>query len=127
MVKKEFTYKGKKLEELKAMSMKELATIMPSKQRRRLLKRKLTEQQKKILEKMEKGKKTKTHRRDMIILPSMVGKQIQVYTGKAYENVMIEAEMIGHSLGEFAPTRKAIKHSAPGVGASKSSASMSVR
>jgi len=39
MAKKEFTYKGKKIEELKAMSLKELATIMPSAQRRRLLKR----------------------------------------------------------------------------------------
>jgi len=40
---------------------------------------------------------------------------------------MIEPEMIGHYLGEFAGTRKGVSHSAPGIGATRSSAALSVK
>jgi len=127
MPKKEFTYKGKTLEELKKMSIDELAEILPARQRRSL-KRGFTEYQKKLLKKIRKGEKNiKTHCRDMIILPEMVGLTIKVHNGKEFVDVKIVPEMIGHYLGEFALTRKKVEHSAPGIGATRSSAALSVK
>jgi len=129
---KEFLYKGKTLQELMQMSLNELASIMPARQRRSL-KRGLKEEHKKVLEKLrkfkEKGinKPIKTHCRDMIILPEMVGWIFQVYNGKEFTAVKITPEMIGHYLGEFSLTRKRVQHSAPGIGATRSSAFMSVK
>jgi small subunit ribosomal protein S19 len=57
----------------------------------------------------------------------MVNKQIKIHSGKVFEEVLIQPEMIGHYLGEFAMTRKKVSHSAPGIGATKSSASISVK
>ena len=127
MAKKEFTYRGKKLDELKAMDLKEFMQLLPS-SRRRSLKRGLTEQQKILLKKVRAKKENiKTHCRDMIILPEMVGMVIRVHNGKDFVPVRIMPEMIGHLLGEFALTRKKVSHSAPGVGATRSSAAISVR
>jgi small subunit ribosomal protein S19 len=63
----------------------------------------------------------------MLILPEMVGTVIKIYTGKSFEPVEIQPEMIGHLLGEFALTRKRVAHSSPGVGATRSSANVSVK
>ena len=127
MVKKIFTYRGKTLEELQAMSIKEFAELLPAR-RRRTIKRGFTEAQKIFLKKLEKSSKDiKTQCRDMIILPSMVGKTIKIHNGKAYVPLTIQDEMIGFVLGEFVMTRNRVAHSAPGVGATKSSASVSVR
>jgi small subunit ribosomal protein S19 len=51
----------------------------------------------------------------------MVGATIHVYNGQDFVPVEIEAEMIGHYLGELAKTRKRVSHSAPGLGATRSS------
>ena len=127
MVKKEFTYRGKTLEELKKLSLNEVAALMPARQRR-TLKRELTEQQKILLQKIRKNESNiETHCRDMIILPEMVGKTIKVYSGKEFIPVIIVEEMIGHYLGEFVLTRKRVEHSAPGIGATRSSAALSVK
>ena len=126
---KEFTYKGYTLEELQKMPMDEFIKLLPARQRRSLL-RGLTDAQRILLEKVRKakaamreGKKVviKTHVRDMIILPEMVGLTIHVYNGKEFVPVEIKPEMIGHYLGEFAITCKPVKHGAPGIGASRSS------
>jgi len=127
MAKKEFTYRGKTIEELKKLSLNELAALMPARQRR-TLKRELTEQQKILLQKIRKNESNiETHCRDMIILPEMVGKTIKVYSGKEFIPVIIVEEMIGHYLGEFVLTRKRVEHSAPGIGATRSSAALSVK
>lgn len=127
MVKKEFTYKGKTEEELKNLSLAQFAELLPSRLRRKI-KRGFTEQEKILLRKIEKGEKNiETHCRDMIVLPIMYGKIIKIYSGKEFLPVGVNVEMTGHVLGEFALTRKSIKHSAPGVGATKSSAALSVR
>src|SRR3989344_3024029 len=103
---KEPTYKGKTLEELQNMSLKELAGIYPSRCRRSLL-RGLVPEQKKLLEKIAKKEKKgdkkpiKTHLRDMIILPSMIGKNIHVHNGKEYVPVVITLDMIAMRLGEL--------------------------
>ncbi len=52
---------------------------------------------------------------------SAVGIKIGVYSGKEYVPLEIKPEMLGHRLGEFVMTRKQVKHSAPGFGATRSS------
>ena len=127
MAKKEFKYRGKTTEELKKMDIKEFTELVPSRQRRSL-KRGFTEQEKILLREIKSGKKEiKTHCRDMIIVPEMIGKVIMIHNGKAFTRVMIEEDMISHLLGEFALTRKMVSHSAPGVGATKSSSNISVK
>ena len=127
MAKKEFTFKGKTIEELKKLSLNELAQLLNSRQRRSI-KRGFTDQRKILLKKIKSNQKNiETHCRDMIILPEMVGTTIKVHQGREFVPVNIEAEMIGHCLGEFAMTRKKVAHSAPGIGATRSSASLSVK
>ena len=57
----------------------------------------------------------------------MVGLRIHVYNGKEFVPVQIEREMLGHRLGEFSVTRTKVKHGAAGVGATRSSAALSVK
>jgi small subunit ribosomal protein S19 len=61
---------------------------------------------------LKKGDKTiiKTWDRACTIVPQMVGFTIGVHNGKEHIPVFITEEMIGHRLGEFAPTRKFIRH-----------------
>ncbi|MEM5811336.1 MAG: 30S ribosomal protein S19 [Candidatus Aenigmatarchaeota archaeon] len=123
MMVKEFRYYGYTLDELKKMSIEEFAKISNSRIKRSLL-RGLDNQKRKFLENILKypDKFHKTHLRDMIILPQMVGAKIGVYRGGSSEkwvSLNITPEMIGRRLGEFAHTTKYVKHSAPGIGASK--------
>lgn len=121
---KKFSYRGKGVEELEAMTLEDLTQLLPSRQRR-ALKRGLTKQQKKLLETIRRGKGkdklVRTHVRDMIILPEMVGTKLGIHNGHEWITVIILPEMIGHYIGEFAMTRKPVKHSAPGLGATRSS------
>ncbi len=127
MAKKIFKYYGKTVEELKEMSVKEFAELTNSRTRRSLL-RGFDETQKVLLNKVKSGHKNiKTHSRDMVIIPEMIGATIKVYSGKEFVPVEITSEMVGHFLGEFVLTRKRVAHSAPGIGATRSSASASVR
>jgi small subunit ribosomal protein S19 len=127
MAKKEFLYRGKTIDDLQVMGLKELSELLPAAARRKI-RRGFTEQEKILLENLKKSSKPmKTHCRAMIVLPEMVGKTLKVYTGKAFEDVLIQPEMIGHRLGEFALSRKRVAHSAPGVGATRSSSNVSVK
>jgi len=58
------------------------------------------------------GKKLalKTWSRASTILPSMVGHTIAVYNGKQHIPVFISEQIVGHKLGEFAPTRTFRSH-----------------
>jgi len=117
------------LSSLIGMSMDEFINLLPSRQRRSL-QRGLTPEQRILLEKLREAKEAqkqgkevnlKTHVRDLIILPEMVGIKIQIHNGKDFVNVEIKPEMIGHYLGEFAITNKPVRHGTPGIGASRSS------
>ena len=126
----EFRYRGYTLEELLKMPRDEFIKLLPSRQRRSLL-RGPTEAQRKLLKKIEKAKRAiaegkkqpiiKTHVRDMVILPEMVGLTIHVYNGKEFVPITITPEMIGHYLGEFSITCKRVIHGAPGLRATRSS------
>lgn len=116
-----FHYRGKTVEELQKMSLGEFAKLLPSRQRRSLL-RGLNEKQKKFLERLRKSEKpVRTHLREMIIIPEMVFKRVLIHNGKEWLLVDIKPEMVGHRLGEFGLTRKKVTHSAPGVGATRAS------
>ncbi|MBU2639543.1 MAG: 30S ribosomal protein S19 [Nanoarchaeota archaeon] len=123
----EFKFYGKTVEEVKKLDIKEFMKLIPARQRRSL-KRGLNEEKKKFLEKLKKSSKpVKTHLRDMIIVPEMIGKRILVHSGKGFVDVNVNEEMLGRYLGEFVMTRQKVAHSAPGIGATKSSAAVSVR
>ena len=125
--KKEFTYRGYTIEELKKMSLEELIPLFNARIRRSL-KRGLTAQQQKFLEHVRKSDGViKTHNRNMIVLPELVGRTISVYDGKVFQQTTILPEMIGHFLGEFSMTRKSVKHTGPGVGATRSSKFMPLK
>ena len=52
----------------------------------------------------------KTWARSCTITPEMVGRTIAVHNGKVHVPVYVSENMVGHKLGEFAPTRKFRKH-----------------
>ena len=62
---------------------------------------------KKIVEMNKKNEKNvvKTWSRSSTIFPNMIGHTIAVHDGRKHVPVYITEEMIGHKLGEFAPTR----------------------
>jgi small subunit ribosomal protein S19 len=126
---REFAYRGHTINELQSMSMDEFIRLLPSRQRRSL-QRGLTPEQRILLENIRRAKKplkdggktvVKTHARNMIVLPEMIGVTVLVHNGKEFTAVEIAPEMIGHYLGEFAITNKPVRHGSPGIGASRSS------
>ena len=126
---KEFSYRGHSLNSITGMSMDEFINMLPSRQRRSL-QRGLTPEQRILLEKLRAAKEAqkqgkevslKTHVRDLIILPEMVGAKIAVHNGKEFVAIDIKPEMIGTTSGEFAITNKPVRHGTPGIGASRSS------
>ncbi|MCD4840775.1 MAG: 30S ribosomal protein S19 [Methanosarcinales archaeon] len=117
----EFTYRGKTLRDLKMLSLEEFAQLLPARQRR-TINRGLGDEHKKILNKINDGDTTiKTHLRDMIILPEMVGLNLEIHNGKSFEKVEVIPEMLGHYFGEYSFTRRRVSHGSAGVGATKSS------
>lgn len=117
----EFTYHGYKIEELQAMGISELSPIMPA-QIRRKIRRGLTRDQENLLAEVREGKeRIRTHVRDMVILPEMIGRTIEVHNGKEFMKVEIQPEAVFHLLGEFALTRRRVNHGSAGIGATRSS------
>jgi small subunit ribosomal protein S19 len=120
---KEQIYRGIPLEQLKALDVREVAKYLPSRARRYILNNfdfveKFT---KSCEDKVARKKKIKTHLRDIVIVPRLVGNVIGIHNGKAFQDIRITAEMIGHRLGEFAITTSRVNHSEAGIGATKSS------
>ncbi len=121
--KKELTFKGKTMDELKKLDVREFAKYLKSRQRRSVLRnfQEIEEFINRSKEKIEKKKQIKTHQRSLIITPEMIGMKIQIYNGHLFIPVEIIGEMLGHRFGELAPTRARIKHGKGGVGATKGS------
>lgn len=119
---KNFQYRGRTVEELKAMSMDEFIALLPSRMRRSL-QRGLTNEQRIILERLRQNdeKPIRTHSRDMVVLPEMIGKSFFVHSGNEFVEVRVNEKMVGHYLGEFVITNKPVRHGKPGIGASRSS------
>jgi len=121
---REFLYRGHTIDELRALSMDEFIRLLPSR-KRRSLRRGLSVEQRTVIEKLRSsppdGKPLRTHTRDLIILPEMVGRTLLVHNGTDFVEVRITEKMVGHYLGEFAVTNKPVRHGRPGIGASRSS------
>ena len=120
---KEFTYHGLSKEELDNISNEKLFKLFTARVRRSLT-RGINDDKRKLMEEMkDKNNKNpiKTHLRDVIILPYMIGITVHVFSGKEFVPIIITAQMIGHYLGEYVITNKRVNHGAPGVGASRSS------
>ncbi len=121
--KKEFRFRGKTLEELKKLNAREFSVHLTSRQRRNVLRQfnDLENFISKSKKKAKNNKPIKTHKRDLVIVPNMVGMKIQVYDGRSFIPIEITGEKLGHLLGEFAPSRRRISHGSAGVGATKGS------
>src|SRR3989338_3036331 len=121
---KEQNYRGKPLEYLKSLDVRESAKYLPSRSRRSVLRHfdVIERFLKRCEASVSQKKKIRTHLRDIDIVPKLVGFAINVYNGKTFNEVRITHTMIGHRLGEFAQTRQKVNHGAPGIGATKSSA-----
>jgi small subunit ribosomal protein S19 len=121
---KEFTYHGLSKEELDNIPNEKLLKLFSARVRRSLTRGTMSDDKKKIMEEMkDKNNKNpiKTHLRDLIILPYMIGTTVHVFSGKEFVPVTITIQMVGHYLGEYVITNKRVNHGAPGVGASRSS------
>ncbi len=123
---KEFRYRGRTMEELNLMSTEVMLSLFPSRARR-TLNRGVSEEKRKLLEDaraIKEGRlegQIKTHARDMLILPSMVGLTIGVHNGREFVPLEVKPEMLGRYLGEFVITNKKVVHGTPGIGSSRSS------
>ena len=117
-----FAFRGLELEKVQKMDTEEFASLIASRDRRRL-KRGFTYPEKKLLADIRQDPKKfhRTKSRSMVIVPEMIGAKLGVHNGKEYVQLEIRIEMLGHRLGEFVLTRKTTKHSAPGFGATKGS------
>ncbi|XBI84951.1 hypothetical protein VPH35_093161 [Triticum aestivum] len=112
------------------MSTEDLVQLFPARPRRRFsrgLKRKPMALVKKLRKAKseapagEKPEQVRTHLRNMIIMPEMIGSVVGIYNGKCFNQVEIKPEMIGHYLAEFSLSYKPVKHGRPGIGATHSS------
>lgn len=118
-------------DEAKKLSMEDFIKLVPTKSRRTL--QRMSIQVKKFLEKYRKhlakspGKPYKTHVREMVIIPEMIGERLAVYNGKEYVEFTIGPEMLGHRLGEYSITIKQVRHSGPGVGATRGSKAVELK
>ncbi|XP_028408089.1 40S ribosomal protein S15-like [Dendronephthya gigantea] len=127
---RKFTYRGVDLDQLLDLQSDNLMELVHARARRRFsrgLKRKplalikKLRKAKKEAPPMEKPEVVKTHLRNMIVVPEMIGSVIGVYNGKTFNQIEVKPEMIGHYLGEFSITYKPVKHGRPGIGATHSS------
>jgi len=127
--KREFSYRGKTLEELQAMSLETLSKVLTARARRSIRRGFNTEttQFYERLGSTPTEKVVRTHCRDALVLPAHVGRRVSIYTGKEFKEIEVRPEMIGHYFGEFALTRRFEKHSGPGVGATRSSKFMPLK
>lgn len=130
---REFTFKGKNLANLEKLSEEEFAELLDSRAKRSL-RRGVNKQINGRIEEffaVKRGEKDmkpiRTHSRDAIVTPKMLGLKFGVHNGNEFMEVSILPEMLGHRLGEFALTRKKLKHGKAGIGATKSSTAITAR
>ncbi|MFH0836274.1 MAG: 30S ribosomal protein S19 [Candidatus Micrarchaeota archaeon] len=128
---RKFVYRGINVEELQKLPLDEFIKMLPATQRRTM---KRSNKHIKVFlakfrdhQKKHKDKPVKTHFRDMIVFPEMLGARIQIYAGKDWADITITPEMLGHRLGEYSHTTKMVKHSGPGIGATRGSKSVELK
>ncbi|HIH19714.1 TPA: 30S ribosomal protein S19 [Candidatus Micrarchaeota archaeon] len=122
-------YQGIDIEEVGKITLQDFLKFIPSNSRRTL--KRMGAQVKKFIERLRKHdfakKPMKTHARQMIILPEMLGKKFLVYNGKDWIEVTVLATMLGRRLGEYSIPIKMVRHSGPGVGATRGSKAVELK
>merc|ERR1712115_76631 len=121
---RKYSYRGIDIEKLLDYSNQDLMEMFRARQRRKFsrgIKRKPIA----LLKKLRKAKRetaygekpeaVKTHLRNMVIMPEMIGSVVAVYNGKQFINVEIKPEMIGYYLAEFSITYKPSRHGRTGT------------
>ena len=118
---KEFTYRGKTLDELNKLDVREFAKFLPSRAKRSVLRQfqNIENFVNRAKVKSSKKKLIKTHHRDLVIVPDLIGMKLHIYNGKTFVPIVVTEGMLGCRLGEFSSTRGRIKHGSAGVGATK--------
>ena len=132
-----YSYRGIDLEELVKMERDEVIPLFGCRQRRRLLQREVPQKYMRFMKKCVQAKKdtpfgekpapVKTHLRNAIIFPELVGSLVAIYNGKNFNTVEIKPDMVGHYLAEFSLSYRPVRHGRPGVGASKGSAHVDLK
>jgi small subunit ribosomal protein S15e len=125
---KKFQFRGVELEKLLDLSNEELMELFCARQRRKFS-RGISRAPTSLLKKLRDVKKNtpygekptaiKTHLRNMVIVPEMIGSMVGVYNGKQLINAEIKPEMIGTYLAEYAITYKPIRHGKSGGAGNK--------
>uniref|UniRef100_A0A7S3D2I5 40S ribosomal protein S15 n=1 Tax=Palpitomonas bilix TaxID=652834 RepID=A0A7S3D2I5_9EUKA len=127
---RKFYFRGIELDALLDVSNEELLNLVRARQRRSFT-RGLNRKYATLVQKLRVAKKNapehekpeavKTHLRNMIVVPEMIGSVVGVYNGKVFNAVEIKPDMVGHYLGEFSLSYKPVRHGRPGIGATHSS------
>ena len=127
---RKFTFRGVDLDALLDLTSEQLMELVHARARRRFS-RGLKKKGMSLVKKLRKAKKdcgaydkpdtVKTHLRNMIIVPEMIGSVVGVHNGKVFTSVEVKADMVGHYLGEFSISYKPVRHGRPGIGATSSS------
>jgi len=136
--KRNYTFRGKTLDELKGLPLQDFVKLLSS-QRQRFFKRSFCVKHIKLIGKLKKARETirdqkgirpttvRTHLRGMVILPEFVDNVIGIYNGKEFLEVQIRPEMIGHVFADFSVPKKDVRHSKAGVGATRGSSATSLK
>lgn len=122
---RKFSFRGIDLDALLDLPMDQFVELVHARARRRLS-RGLKAKPMALIKKLRKAKKectdvhskpeiVKTHLRDMIVVPEMIGSVVGVYNGKVFNAIEIKPEMVGHYLAEFSISYKPVKHGRPGM------------
>jgi small subunit ribosomal protein S15e len=128
---RKFTFRGLELEKILDLNQEELLEVVHARARRRMLRGMKKKRHVGLLNKLKKAKKAagaldkpapvKTHLRNMVIVPDMIGSQVAIYNGKVFNLVLITADMLGSYLGEYSITYRPVRHGRPGLGSTNSS------
>jgi small subunit ribosomal protein S15e len=128
---RKFTFRGLELEKILDLNQEELLEVVHARARRRMLRGMKKKRHVGLLNKLKKAKKAagaldkpapvKTHLRNMVIVPDMIGSQVAIYNGKVFNLVLITADMLGSYLGEYSISYRPVRHGRPGLGSTNSS------
>ncbi|MFH1257590.1 MAG: ribosomal protein S19 family protein [Candidatus Micrarchaeota archaeon] len=125
---KKFTFRGMEIEEARKLPLEKFLQLIPTKVRRSM--RRMAAKIKIFISHMRKRdpkKPMRTHLREMVIIPEMLDRRFQVYNGKDWIDVQVTLPMLGRRLGEFSIPIKLVKHSGPGIGATRGSKSVELK
>jgi len=127
---RKFAYRGVDLDQLLDLPAAEMLQLYRARIRRKFT-RGLKRKNFALIKKLNAAKKAtaigekpavvKTHLRNHVVVPEMIGSIVGVYNGKQFNSVEVKPEMVGHYLAEFSISYKPVRHGRPGIGATHSS------